>query len=269
MLVDYHTHTPLCRHAIGEPEEYVARAVERGIDEIGISDHCPMPAWYDAGFRMTSAEFPGYLDTVGRVRKRFSGKITVRLGLEADYFPGTEGFVRDLLGRADFDYVIGSVHYIGSWGFDNPAGKDRYEAIDLVRIYREYFEMVKGAARSGLFDFIGHFDVVKKFGHRPEQPIDDIVAGALEEMKRAGTAMEVNTSGLRYPCKEIYPSRRILELACDVGVAVTLGSDAHRPPHVGEDYDQALALLKSVGVTTILRYAGRRAEAVRISSPKA
>jgi histidinol-phosphatase (PHP family) len=258
VLVDYHTHTPLCRHAVGAPEAYVRRAIERGIGEIGFSDHTPMPSWYDPAFRMAADEFPRYLEMVRDVQARFGDRIPIRLGLESDYFPGTESFVREMNARAPFDYVIGSVHYLGDWGFDNPEFKHRYDGRDITQVYREYFEMVKGAARSGLFDILGHPDVIKKFGHRPPGSIDAMLEEALEEVRRAGMALDINTSGLRNPCKEVYPSRRFLEIAHALGIPVTLGSDAHRPEHVGEGFAEAVALLREVGYTQILRFERRR-----------
>src|SRR5204862_375985 len=118
MLIDYHTHTPLCRHATGEPEAYVRRAMERGLGEIGFSDHNPMPNGFDADWRMEEREFPTYLDMIKDVRARFPA-FSIKLGLEADFHPGSEAYVAETLKRADFDYVIGSVHYIGEWPMDN------------------------------------------------------------------------------------------------------------------------------------------------------
>ncbi len=263
MLVDYHMHTPLCKHAVGEPEEYVRRAIERGIGEIGFSDHCPMPADYDPNFRMTVEQYPEYVEKIVRVREQFP-TFSIKLGLEADFSPGTEDFVYNVTQEYDFDYIIGSVHYIGDWGFDNPANIDRYKKGDLYETYRQYFELVAGCAKSGLFDILGHPDVIKKFGHYPDRPYEDLMRGALEAVKRAGMALDINTSGLRTPCKEIYPSRRFLEIAHSMDVPVTLGSDAHKPQDVGEGFDAAVALLKSVGYTHITKFTRRKGEAIPI-----
>lgn len=260
MLVDYHMHTPLCKHAVGEPEEYVRRAIERGIGEIGFSDHSPMPPGYDPNFRMTVEQYPEYVEKVMRARAAFPDT-SIKLGLEADFHPGTEDFVYNVTNEFDFDYIIGSVHYIGDWGFDNPDNIHRYRNDRMYETYEQYFDLVAGAARSGLFDIVGHIDVIKKFGHRPDRPYDDLLRRALEAVRAAGMAIEVNTSGLRVAAKEIYPSRRLLEIAHALGVPVTLGSDAHRPSHVGEDFDSAVALVKSVGYTQVMRYAQRRAQA--------
>jgi len=261
MILDYHMHTPLCRHAVGAPEEYARRAVERGIEEIGFSDHSPMPATYDPEYRMRIDEYAEYVEMVSRCRTAVPG-LSIKLGLEADYHPGTDAFVREVIGRYAFDYVIGSVHYLGSWGFDNPDLVHFYEQKDVYELYREYYGLIVKLAETRMYDIVGHPDVIKKFGHRPAESIDDLLRPALAAVRKAGMAMEINTSGLRRPCKEIYPSRRMVEIAFELGVPVTLGSDAHRPHEVGEGFDEAAGMLRSVGYTSILRFTRRRAEAV-------
>ncbi|MBI2899945.1 MAG: histidinol-phosphatase HisJ family protein [Planctomycetes bacterium] len=261
MLIDYHLHTPLCRHADGAPEEYAARAVERGIAEIGFSDHSPMPAHYDPDWRMALEDLPEYVASVLRAREKFP-RLSVKLGLEADYFPGTEDFVYNVTSEYDFDYVIGSVHYIDDWGFDNAENKARFEESDVYDIYAQYFDRVARLAKTRLFDILGHPDVVKKFGHRPDRAYDELMRPALEAVKAAGMALDVNTSGLRFPCREIYPSRRMLEIAREMEIPVTLGADAHRPAHVGEGFGEAVALLRSVGYENLRRYARRTSEPV-------
>ena len=263
MLLDYHMHTPLCKHAVGEPEDYVRRAMARGLDEIGFSDHNPMPDGYDADFRMSVEQFPGYVEKIIDVQRKFPA-FPVKLGLEADFHEGCEEFVRETTNEYDFDYVIGSVHYLRDWPMDNPEHQARFAERDVFDIYREYFEKVERLAASGLYDILGHPDVVKKFGHRPSRSIDDLVGRTLAAVEKAGMSLDVNTSGLRRPAKEIYPSRRFLELAREAGVTVTLGSDAHRPEEVGEGFAEAVALLKSVGYGEIQRYSGREKEAVNL-----
>ncbi|MBI2933301.1 MAG: histidinol-phosphatase HisJ family protein [Planctomycetes bacterium] len=254
-------HTPLCKHAVGEPEEYVRRAIERGIGEIGFSDHSPMPADYDPNCRMTLEQFPEYIQKVVDVRRALPS-YPIKLGLEADFHPGMEDFVYNIINEYDFDYVIGSVHYIGDWGFDNPANIRRYRHADLYDVYRQYFHLVVQAVESGLFDVLGHPDLIKKFGFRPQQSYEDLILRTLQAVKKAKMALDVNTSGLRRACREIYPSRRFLELARELDVPVTLGSDAHDPQHVGQDFDSAVELLRSVGYTQVMRFTRRRAEAV-------
>lgn len=257
MPVDYHMHTPLCKHATGEPEEYVLRAIERGIGEIGFSDHNPMPDWYDPMSRMARVEFSRYEAMVRAVQRRFAGRIAIRFGIEADFHPGTEDYVREFLASAPFDYAIGSVHYLGDWPFDHPDAVEGFLRRDIDSIYEEYYGLVIRMADTGLYDIAGHLDLPKKFGHRPRSDMMPAVRRALIAIRDAGMCFEVNTSGLRKPVREIYPSADIVRLAAKLGVPVTLGSDAHEARHVGEDFDRALTLLREAGYREVMRFEER------------
>lgn len=258
MPVDYHMHTPLCKHATGEPEKYVVRAIERGIGEIGFSDHSPMPEWYDPMSRMSRDEFPRYVEMVRDVQRRFAGRMEIRLGVEADYHPGTEDYVREFLASEPFDYAIGSVHYLGDWPFDHPEAVEGFLQRDIDSIYQEYYGLVVRMAESGLYDIAGHLDLPKKFGHRARADMMPAVREALFAIRDAGMCFELNTSGLRKPVREMYPSAEIVRLAAKLGVPVTLGSDAHEPRHVGEDFDRAVALLREAGYREVMRFVGRK-----------
>jgi len=246
---------------VGEPEAYARRAVERGIEEIGFSDHCPMPPTYDPDWRMAPSEYPRYVEMVRRCQKAFPG-LSIKLGLEADYHPGTEEFVREVIGAYPFDYVIGSIHYLGDWGFDNPDLAHRFDGKDLHGIYTQYYDLVGQLARTRMFDILGHPDVIKKFGHRPQKDYEPLERRALEAVAEAGMALDVNTSGLRRPAKEIYPSLRILKAARAMGIDITFGSDAHEPALVGESFALAVGQAREAGYTRFRRYAGRRFELV-------
>ena len=165
-MFDSHMHTPLCKHAVGTPAEYLAAARKAGLQGIVITDHSPMPSWFDAAFRMSLEQLPFYLSMLEQTRRE-AGDFYLGIGLEADYHPGTEGFVRRVLEGYPYDYVIGSIHYIGAWPFDNPDFAAEFEERDLREVYREYFQLVAQAARSGLFHSMGHLDLPKKFGHLP------------------------------------------------------------------------------------------------------
>ncbi len=261
MIVDYHMHTPLCKHAAGEPEEYARRAIERGIDEIGFSDHTPMPTSYDPDWRMSLDEYPRYVDMIRRCQKSVP-QLTIKLGLEADFHPGTEDYVRDVIARHPLDYVIGSVHFLGDWGFDNPEHAHRFDEQDVFAVYAQYYDLVIGLARTGMFDILGHPDVIKKFGHRPSRDYEGLERKALEAVAEAGLALDVNTSGLRRPAREIYPSLRMLKTARSLGIGITFGSDAHDPKQVGEGFAEAVALVKSAGYGEFRRYTARRFERI-------
>jgi histidinol-phosphatase (PHP family) len=261
MLIDYHLHTPLCKHAIGEPEEYARKALDFGLAEIGFSCHSPMPPGYDPANRMLPEQFPRYEEIVRRCREAFP-RLPVKFGIETDFHPGTEDYARSVVEDHEFDYVIGSIHYLGSWGFDNPEQVDHYKEQDVYDIYAEYYDRVAGLARSGLCDIVGHPDVIKKFGHRPLRDYVALELRALEAVARAGLALDVNTSGLRRPADEIYPSLRILKAAHGMGIGITFGSDAHEPSLVGYAFDRALALAREAGYTHFRRYTRRKFELV-------
>lgn len=270
MIVDYHTHTSLCKHAKGDAEEYILRALELGIDEIGCSEHIPMPSGFDEKHRMSLEQYQAvYAPRVMELRDTFKGRIIVRRGIEADFFPGTESWVAGFIHENDFDYVIGSVHFLGSWGFDDMVFVHNFEDRDIDDVYQQYFEAVRQSARSGLFDIIAHCDLVKKFGHRPGKDHSELIRAMMKEIRRNGLCIEINTSGLRKPVREMYPSESILAIAKEVGVPLTLGSDAHDPADVGADFAAAIELIGKYGNGRISTFERRERREVPVSSMRA
>lgn len=266
MIVDYHTHTSLCKHATGDLEEYVQQAVKVGLDEIGCSEHIPMPDRFDEIHRMDLDQYySDYAPRVTSLREEFRGVIEIKRGIEADFFPGTEKWVGDFIGENDFDFVIGSVHFIGEWGFDNAVFVHRYEERDINATYRAYFKAVQQSARSGLFDIIAHCDLVKKFGHRPTEDLQDIMKETMKAIRDHDLCIEINTSGLRKPVKEVYPSETILAMAKELGIPLTLGSDAHHPEDVGKDFDAASHLVNVYGAGRIAVFTKRQRSMVSLS----
>jgi histidinol-phosphatase (PHP family) len=253
-LSDSHLHTPLCRHAEGHPREYAQAALQLGLRRITFTDHAPMPAWYDAPWRMRLDQLDEYIDTVRQVQQDYAGRLEIGLGLEADFHPGTEKYVDALLSRHDWDYVIGSVHYIGAWGFDNPEYASEYQQRDLGQLYRHYYALIEGAARSGLYDSIGHLDLPKKFGDR--DPDERAALRALDTVASLGLSLDYNTAGLRKPVAEAYPSPSLLQAAAERGIPFVTGSDAHRPGEVGAGIPDAVAQIAAVGGRTVT-YVGR------------
>jgi histidinol-phosphatase (PHP family) len=265
MNADLHTHTYLCKHADGVAEEYIRSAIERGFQMIGCSDHAPMPNDYDAKHRMSLEQFHAeYKPTVLALREKYKGRIDIKFAVEGDFFPGTEQWVKNFHDTNDFDYVIGSVHYLGEWGFDNPVFVHRYDEENIDVVYEQYFDHIKRSAQSGLFDIIGHCDLVKKFGHRPSRNMDDLVREAMHAVKTSGMAIEINTSGLRKPVKEMYPSEAILKIAAELEIPLTLGSDAHAPAEVGSDFALAKALIERYGRGMMSVYTKRQRSEVRV-----
>ena len=261
---DYHMHTPLCRHATGEPTDYAAHAVRAGLSEIGFSDHSPMIEDTFDDWRMRNDQLDEYVEKVRKARRDFP-QLTIRLALEVDYLPDRVEWIRELAARHPWDYFIGSVHYVsGGWDIDSPFKLDLWKRCNVDDVWAEYFDRLTQAAASGLFEIIGHADLPKKFGHRPTRDIAPLVARFLDACKTTDTAIELNTAGLRKDCREIYPSRAILEQAFAKGVAITFGSDAHAPGEVGADFGAAIDLAKSVGFTHCRRFEGRKKTAVAL-----
>ena len=260
---DYHMHTPLCRHAAGEPSEYAKQAAAIGLEEIGFSDHSPMRQDNFDNWRMNASQLDEYVEKVRKARKDFPN-LAIRLALEVDYLPGHEDWIRELAARHPWDYFIGSVHYVSdSWDIDNPAKLSEWNHRDAFEVWSAYFDRLTMAAESGLFEIIGHADLPKKFGHRPNRDCTPLFEKFLEAVKKSGCAIELNTAGLRKDCREIYPSREILELAFQKGVPITFGSDAHAPGEVGMNFAEAVQLARSVGYQECRRFERRKFRSVK------
>lgn len=257
---DYHLHTPLCRHASGEPVDYARHALELGLTEIGFSDHSPMRRDDFDDWRMRADQLDEYVDMV-RKAQRDSPHLTIRLGLEVDYLPGHEDWIRDLAAGQPWDYLIGSVHYVSdAWVVDHPQQISEWKKQDAFEVWSTYFDRLTKAAETGLFDIIGHADLPKKFGHRPNCDCTPLYEKLLGAVKKHDCAIELNTAGLRKDCREIYPSREFLQLAFSKGIPITFGSDAHAPEEIGMDFNQAIQLARSVGYEECCRLAGRKVE---------
>jgi len=257
-------HTPLCRHATGEPTELAAQAVRLGLREIGFSDHNPMKRDDFDEWRMFESDLDRYVESVQQAR-RDHPQLTIKLALEVDFIPGYEDWIRDLAARHPWDYLIGAVHYVSeSWALDNPEKLSEWRHRDAFEVWSAYFERLTLAAASGLFEIIAHADLCKKFCFYPQQDCTPLFAKFLEAANRHGVAMELNTAGLRKDCREIYPSPRMVHLAKQAGVAIMFGSDAHAPGEVGMNFAEAVALAKSAGYTNYCRFKQRRREEVEL-----
>ncbi len=269
MIPDTHIHTPLCKHARGLPAEYAATARARGLPEICITDHAPAPDGYDAGCRMAPGQLAAYREWVAAAAAA-AGGLPVRCGIEADYYAGCEAWLPAWLEAQAFDLVIGSVHFLDAWGFDNPANLPVWERVDVVRTWERYFGRVARLADLGCFDVLGHMDLPKKFGHRLDPArARELAAPALDRLAAAGMAVEINTGGLRKPVGEMYPEESLLVMARERGIPVCFGSDAHAPTEVGLGFDRAVALALHAGYTEYVRFEGRRRRSVPLPDPAA
>ncbi|MEO8428269.1 MAG: histidinol-phosphatase HisJ family protein [Verrucomicrobiota bacterium] len=259
---DYHMHTPLCRHAVGEPTDYAAQAVKLGFTEIGFSDHNPMIRDDYDDWHMRQDELDEYVEKVRKAQKDHPS-LTIKLALEVDYLPGHEPWIRDLAARHPWDYFIGSVHYVSdSWDLDNPKKISEWKKRDPLEVWTVYFERLTRAAESGLFEIIGHADLPKKFCFYPETDCTPLFDRFLAAARQHDVAFEINTAGLRKDCKEMYPSHQIVQMAAQRGVALTFASDAHAPAEVGMNFAEALELARSAGYTHGRRFTKRKYESV-------
>lgn len=264
MPADYHTHTPLCHHAVGEPQEYVAAALMAGLTEYGVSCHAPVQEEPFDDWRMLSSDLPAYFNWVDTARDYAQGRIPVRLGLECDWLPGCEQWITELTQRAEWDYLIGSVHYLGGWNFDNPYRLKSWAEVEVEQAWTLYWEQYCAMALSGLFDFLGHPDLIKKFSHRPNGDLKRFYEPAIDAIKIGNCAIELNTTGWHKPCEEQYPAADFLSLACSAGIPLLLSSDAHAPGEVARDFDRATALALETGYQETLLFDKRSATPVKL-----
>lgn len=250
-------------------ERYVERALEAGLTELGFSDHLFMywlpPDRRDPELGMAEWEHDFYIEDVERCRRRYAADITIRLATEADFIPGHEAQLETILKRYSWDYVIGSVHFVDDWGFDDSRYASGFDAWDIDALYARYFELVGASAETNLFDTIGHADLVKKFGHRPSHDQAEAYARLAARLSTAGVCVEVNTAGLRKPVGEIYPHPDLLRACREAGVQTTVGSDAHAPHEVAADLASAGELMQRVGYQSFVKYAARQRSVVSLA----
>ena len=252
MRIDLHNHTTRCNHAEGTVDEYIQRAIELGIDIYGFSEHAPMD--FDEKYRLQFEEMQAYTDDILNAKEKYKDDIDILLGYEVDWL---QGHMSDKVLNADVDYLIGSVHFIDKWSFDNPEFIGGWENKDIDEIWKAYFEATEAMAKSGLFDVVGHLDLIKVFKFMPKQDVRVLAKNVLQAIKKSNMVMEINTAGLRKPVEEIYPSRALLEEAYVLDIPITFSSDAHAIEHIGAGYDLATALAKDVGYTQAVTFQGR------------
>ena len=267
MLTDYHLHlrpdepdTPASEYFTdANVGRYLEAAETAGVTEIGVSEHVHRfrdaldvwrhPFWVD----QATDDLASYCE--------FVRSTPLRLGLEMDFVPGAEDRTATLLDAHDFDYVVGSVHFVGADAVDQ-ASYDVWRHADggPDRIWQRYFETVAEAVRSGLFDVLAHPDLVKVWGSArplPERDPRFYYEPAVAAVADTGIAVEVSTAGLRKPVGELYPGRALAEMLVDAGATFALSSDAHVPEQVGARYDVALELLDDLGVSEICAFERR------------
>jgi len=277
MLTDYHVHlrpddpgTDAERHfTAANAERYRLVAAERGIEELGVSEHVhrfrqALDVWQHPWWRAQA------VDDLDAYCAFVREETDLRLGIEADFVPGREDRMATLLESYDWDYVLGSIHFLR----DAAVDMDRWDVWEGPRdpeaVWRRYFETLGEAARSGMFDVLSHPDLVKVWGPERPRPDGDLrrfYELAMDGIAESRIAIEVSTAGLRKPAGEIYPAPELLRWCVEAGCPVALSSDAHVPDDLGHRYEDALALLEDVGVTEICVFERRERRLEPVGAP--
>ncbi len=258
MRLDYHMHT-LFSDGTGEMTEYIATALKRKIDEIGFSDHIHL---HKEAWSMDPTRLADYVHTIKKFNK--TSVIPVKAGLEVEFVPSELESLMQVVGGLDLDYLMGSVHHIGNWLIDSEKQVEEWKRRDVDQVYKQYFILVQAMAKTRLFDIVGHLDLVKKFNFRPKDDLTDLLLETVKIVGESGMCIEVNTGGLRKPCREVYPSRKLLKMCSDNGISITFGSDAHSPEDVGAGFEKAAQLVKTLGYDEIVRFTRRKRDFVKL-----
>lgn len=261
LVYDSHMHTPLCKHAWGEPEEYAAQGVKSGLKGIIFTCHAPMPDGFWPTVRMADSEFDTYVNLVQRAADAYRGRLDVCLGLESEFFPGHEKWVENLHKRADFDYILGAVH----WQSKEYLAK--FETGTIENFRRTYFEHLAQSAETGLYDCLAHPDLVKNY--HPDSwcfaIVKNTAAAVLDRIAKTGVAMEINSSGLNKSYSEMNPGNEMLRMMAERKIPVVIGSDAHRAQRVGEHFVTALNNLSEAGYEEVSYFQKRQRIDLKIS----
>jgi histidinol-phosphatase (PHP family) len=267
VLTDYHVHlrpddegTDAERYFTrANAERYREKATERGIQELGVAEHVhrfvqSLDVWSHPWYRHWAK------DDVDAYCAFVREETDLRLGIEMDFLPGREDRVQNMIDGRDWDYVVGSIHFLREEAVDIHQEEPGWEGISAWRradpetLWARYFETLGEAARSGQFDILAHPDLVKVFGDRSPRPDGDLrrfYERAMDGVAESDVVIEVSTAGLRKPVREIYPAAAFLELCLEAGRPIALSSDAHEPDHLGHEYERAVEWLRGVGVTEL------------------
>ncbi len=268
MLTDYHVHlrpdeddTPAADwFTPANAERYREAATERGVAELGVSEHIhrfvqALDVWTHPWWRKWAH------DDIDEYCAFVRDQTDLKLGIEADFIAGREDRMATLLDAREWDYVVGSVHFVRNEAVDMRGSEwDVWRDGDPEKVWARYFETLGEAARTGMFDILAHPDLVKVWGGGAPVPDGDLrrfYERAMDGIADSDVAIEVSTAGLRKPVREIYPAQAFLEMCLDAGRPVALSSDAHLPEHLGHGYDRAVDWLGKIGVTELAVFEGR------------
>jgi len=256
---DYHIHSDYS-DGKAKPEEYIDIAIKKGFNEIGFSEHLNIK-YNDPEWCMDPSMVEDYIIQINILRKNYSD-IFIKSGLEVDFFPGYEKETAEFLNPYSLDYIIGSVHYIGSVTID--SGEDFYEGKNIDKLFDDYFSLVYEAVSSELFDLIAHCDLIRIFGHNYSSNPEFFYQHLALLMAKHNTAFEINTNGRNRPLGEFYPDVRFIHIFREANVPVCVNSDAHFPERVGQYFDEAYKILKDAGYTEMCIFNKRQRQMIQI-----
>jgi len=271
-LVDLHVHTPYCGHASGSAEATIQSAIKNRFDLLGFSEHYPYPDNYPEPIPdcvVPANRWPEYMNEMKRLQTVYGDQLEIRIGAEVDYLPDYEKEIKQSISGEKLDYVYGSMHLINNIGIDYKEEylKNHMDALGGVDgMWEKYWLGLERLIRMKVCDIIAHMDLPKKL--KSGQPVKDQTDGfrpILEMIKKFGLVLEINTGGIdRAYKREPYPSRQILQHAAELGIEMTIGSDAHAPDQVGRYFDKAVQLLKLYGWKEIVVFRNRKKQHISL-----
>lgn len=250
-MIDLHMHT---RFSDGKDwhTDHIAKAKELGIRKMGIADHiCLEPVKW----AVSPNQVDNMINRMLELKKHNNNDFQLLFGIEVDYFPERKTEIRSIIDKIPVDYVIGSIHFLDDWNYD--TDKNGYADKDIDLLYHQYFETVQKAAKSGLFDILGHLDLIKKFQIWPQSSMTELYQKTVDIIVENDLVVELNTSGIDRPCGEFFPNPELLQILHDKGGKITIGSDAHNAQQVGRHFQQAISLLKDIGFNQLYYFQNR------------
>jgi len=281
-LEDWHTHNEMCHHADGSIEDYLKQAIKSQLQTLGVSDHFPYEFLTNIEripyeeYAITLPEIEDYLSTAEKLKEKYKTTLNVRIGFEVDYFKNQAFALNNHLNKIKnrLDYILGSIHILnfrdgrGAWGFDDSRFKKDFEYYGPQQVYINYYKKLQKMVKSEDFDFdiVGHLDLPKKFNDNPtnKKIVFNEIMKTLELIKARNKTIEVNTGGLRKPCKEQYPSEKIIKEMYSLDIPIVLGSDSHKPKDIAWKFKKTLKILKKIGYNHLVHFNKRKRSFIEI-----